>query len=178
VSPERRSFPVGRAMRGNEMTHTLVTFLGKGQGGAQPGYSEATYEFPNGDRRTTKFFGLALAEHLQPDRIVILGTRGSMWGVLVEDGFTGGDNIGDEEARLELFEAERAEKVDQSLLDRVKPVMQQAPIIQRIGRPDVVPRIVPFGRNEMEQWSGCCRPSCWSGSAITMSIRYGTGRST
>ena len=64
------------------MTHTLVTFLGRPQ--LQDGrYREAKYEFPDDVQRTSAFFGLALAEYLEPDDIVILGTHGSMWGVLV-----------------------------------------------------------------------------------------------
>jgi CRISPR-associated Csx2 family protein len=124
------------------MTHTLVTFLGRtarDQGGA---YRTATYEFPNQTRDTTSFFGLALARHLKPDRIVVLGTRGSMWGALVEHVAVEGDEA---QARLDLIDAEAAETVDQPLLDRVTGVL-------RLGAGcEVAARVIPFGRNEDEQ---------------------------
>jgi CRISPR-associated Csx2 family protein len=123
------------------MNHTLVTFLGKGSDGSRIGYQEATYQFPDGARRRTSFFGLALAEHLLPDRVVILGTCASMWGVLVEHVVAEGA----EDARIALIDAEAAGQVDQSLLDRVTPVMQRA------GGPEIVPRLVPFGRTDQEQ---------------------------
>jgi CRISPR-associated Csx2 family protein len=124
------------------MTHTLVTFLGRtarDQGGA---YRTATYEFPNQTRDTTSFFGLALSRHLKPDRIVVLGTRGSMWGALVEHVAVEGDEA---QARLDLIDAEAAETVDQPLLDRVTGVL-------RLGAGcEVAARVIPFGRNEDEQ---------------------------
>ena len=61
--------------------HTLVTLLGKGRENARTGYREATYRFPDGSEQRTPFFGLALTRYLQPDALVILGTRGSQWGV-------------------------------------------------------------------------------------------------
>jgi CRISPR-associated Csx2 family protein len=123
------------------MNHTLVTFLGKERDGSWNGYRETTYQFPNGVRRTHSFFGLALAEHLQPDRVVILGTRASMWGVLVEHVAAGGE----EAARIALIDAEAAGQVDQLLLDRVAPVMQRA------AWPEIVPRLIPLGRTGGEQ---------------------------
>lgn len=123
------------------MTHTLVTFLGRGSDGPGKGYHETTYQFPDGARRRTRFFGLALAEHLRPDRVVILGTSGSMWGVLVEHVAADGE----EAARIALMDGEMAGKVDQSLLDRVAPVMQRA------AWPEIMPRIMPFGRTDDEQ---------------------------
>lgn len=125
------------------MIRTLVTILGKAQrrDGAE-GYREATYRFPNGYEDRTAFFGLALARHLQPDEVVILGTAGSMWSVLVES--LPHDNE-DEEPRIKLMDAEKAEAVDQSLLDDVAPLMRRA-----IGA-DVRPTLIPHARDEHEQ---------------------------
>ena len=65
------------------MGTTLVSFLGKNTGDPKTGYRNATYRFSDGRESTTPFFGLALAEALKPDRLVIFGTAGSMWDVLV-----------------------------------------------------------------------------------------------
>jgi CRISPR-associated Csx2 family protein len=124
------------------MTHTLVTLLGrvaKDRGGA---YRTATYRFPDGSREETSFFGLALANHLRPDRLVVLGTHSSMWGTLVEHAAAEGE---EEDARLELFTAEDAGSVGQALLDRLSGVLRRG-----AGR-EVVPKLIPFGRTDGEQ---------------------------
>ena len=98
--------------------NTLVTFLGRPRKSKDGGYDEATYRFPDGVDRKSAYFGLALAEHLSPDRVVLLGTPGSMWGVLVESLATEGD---EEDARLTLLEAEEREAVTEDLLVRLAP---------------------------------------------------------
>ena len=59
---------------------TLISFLGK----QQKGYRTATYRFDAGFVREVPFFGMALAEYLKPDRLILLGTSGSMWDVFFE----------------------------------------------------------------------------------------------
>lgn len=127
------------------MKHTLVTFLGRGRNTKETPYRKANYLFPDGTTKETEFFGLALAEHLQPDAIVILGTRGSQWGALVEHVAT---RDGDEyqEARIELLDAEPNSAVDQALLDRVTPLMKER------TRCDVLPRLIPNGESLREQY--------------------------
>ena len=122
---------------------TFVTFLGRGRDSKTTGYREATYEFPNGPPKTTAFFGLALAEYIQPDRIVILGTSRSQWGVLVENLASAGE---EEDARLELIDAETQGTVSQKHLDNVTRLMCEAVDCK------VVPRLIPFGRDEVEQY--------------------------
>jgi CRISPR-associated Csx2 family protein len=129
-------------MTNTGMTHTLVTFLGKGREDPRTGYRETTYRFPDGSQETTHFFGLALAGHLEPDRLVVLGTARSMWGALVEHVAAGGE---EENARLALIDAEEAGTVDQLLLDRLSGVLRRA-----VGR-DVMPRLIPFGATPEEQ---------------------------
>ena len=125
------------------MTRTLVTILGKAQRrDGDAGYTEATYRFPNGDQDRSAFFGLALARYLKPDEIVILGTAGSMWSVLVENL---ADDSRDEDARIKLMDAENVEAVDQPLLDDVAPLMERA-----IGAV-VRPTLIPYGKDEREQ---------------------------
>lgn len=123
--------------------HTLVSFLGKGQADAKTGYRQATYRFPDGRTDATAYFGLALARHLQPDRLVLLGTAGSMWDVLVEN--LPGIGREDDTLRLALMDAVAAQRVDQPLLDRVAPLVERA-----LGRP-VQLLCIPFGRDAAEQ---------------------------
>ena len=84
------------------MTHTLVTFLGRSPK-EEGAYRATCYEFAEGDDcEPLAFFGWALQNRLQPERLVILGTRGSMWDHLFEGDFDFG-NLAEEE-RLALAE--------------------------------------------------------------------------
>lgn len=121
--------------------HTLVTFLGKGRDNPTTGYRPATYRLPDGSEETTPFFGLALARHLRPDELVILGTSGSMWDVLIEHLSVGGDD----DLRLDLMQAVADKRVEQSLLDRVQPLAERG-----LGRPAQL-RLITYGREESEQ---------------------------
>jgi len=57
---------------------TLISFLGKGRLDAQrTGYQETTYRFSADFARSVAWFGLALAEHLKPQRLILVGTRGA-----------------------------------------------------------------------------------------------------
>jgi CRISPR-associated Csx2 family protein len=124
------------------MSTTLITVLGKGRDDPKTGYREATYQFSNEDPHKTAFFGLALAEHLKPDSIIMLGTAGSMWGVLVEKHAIDGE---DEELRLELIEAETEARVTQEMLNRV------APLLTRILKRSITLRLIPSGKDASEQ---------------------------
>jgi CRISPR-associated Csx2 family protein len=121
---------------------TLVSFLGKSQINSQTGYRPATYCFADGVERASPFFGLALRDQLKPTRMVLLGTAGSMWDVLIEHLAAEG---ADEDARLELMEAARGARVEQALLERVAPLLERA-----LGLP-VQPRLISYGREETEQ---------------------------
>ena len=128
--------------------HTFVTFLGRGRltrdDPENIGYQKTTYQFPNGHREETSFFVVALAKQLEPNRVVILGTEGSQWSVLVEEGLAPAD--GNREVRDKLFEAEIDENVTQEMLNDVKRLMSES-----IGC-EVVPLIIPFGRDENQQY--------------------------
>ena len=142
------------------MTHTLVTFLGRPNFtvDGDPGnrmYREATYSFPD-ERRTSAFFGLALADYLEVDELVILGTSRSMWGVLVSSlaDQTRAGVMGDEddEARIiQLLDAEDAGEVTNKLLTSLTNTMTNA-VAQAVGRPvNVKPQLIPFARDTVEQ---------------------------
>ena len=135
--------------------HTFVTFLGRGQQHRETGewvYRKATYEFPatpgssKTHQKTTEFFGLALAEYIKPTRVVILGTRGSQWGVLVNK-LASEDE--EEAARLKLLIAEENQTVNDNMLEYFRPLMQ------RTVKPDsakIVPILIPFGKEEDDQY--------------------------
>ncbi|MDD3649937.1 TIGR02221 family CRISPR-associated protein [Immundisolibacter sp.] len=123
--------------------HTLVSFLGRGRDNPTSGYREASYRFADGRTATTPFFGLALARHLDPDLLVLLGTESSMWDVLVEN--LPGIGEADEALRLELMEAVAAGRVTADLLGRAQPLIERA-----IGR-SVRLKLIPFGRDAAEQ---------------------------
>ena len=122
---------------------TLVTFLGRGRENKETGYRSTTYEFPDGSQTTTAFFGPALAKHIKADRIVILGTKSSQWGVLVENLASAGE---EEDARIELMDAETKGEISQDHLDKVVKMMSQT-----VNR-EIVPCLIPFGKDESEQY--------------------------
>lgn len=117
---------------------TLVSFLGKGRADAKTGYRTTTYRFDEGFVRTVPFFGLALTEFLQPDRLVLVGTSGSMWDVFF-DREGAGDNA------LELMEAVEQDRVTPDLLARHAEQLQC-----ELGLP-VQCVLIPFARTTAEQ---------------------------
>ena len=125
------------------MNHTLVTFLGRGRKSADNPYRQTTYRFPDGSEKKTSFFGLALTEYLDADSVIVLGTCGSQWGVLVEHLAAEGE---EQDARLKLLEAEEDAGVEQRMLDRVTPLMNKA-----VGS-RVIPKLIPFGQDAREQY--------------------------
>ena len=128
--------------------HTLVTFLGRGRQNQKTGnweYSRTKYRFRDQDPPTelTPLFGTALAAHIKPDRIVILGTRGSSWSVLLENL----KSLNKTESSLidELFDAEIDQRIDQEMLDNVTDL-----ISRHLNNIPVIPYLIPFGENEDE----------------------------
>ncbi|MBN8454030.1 TIGR02221 family CRISPR-associated protein [Accumulibacter sp.] len=120
---------------------TLISFLGKGRLDPQTGYRTATYRFDEEFARAAPFFGLALAEYLRPQRLVIVGTAGSMWDVFFER-----DGI-DDEAVLQLMAATEAGEVDERLLE-----LPRRQLGQRLGIP-VDCLLIPYARDASEQAS-------------------------
>ncbi|MBK7847402.1 MAG: TIGR02221 family CRISPR-associated protein [Zoogloea sp.] len=89
---------------------TLISFLGKGRSDSKTGYRPARYRFDAGFVREVPYFGLALTEYLQPERLVLVGTTGSMWDVFFEQ------QGADDGAVLPLFDAVATNSVDDTLL--------------------------------------------------------------
>ncbi len=117
---------------------TLISFLGKGRADAKTGYRPATYRFDEGFVRTVPFFGLALAEYLQPDRLVLVGTAGSMWDVFF-------DRDGAESDTIELIEAIEQNRVDNELL------LKHSLRLERERGMPVQCVLIPFARDTAEQ---------------------------
>ncbi len=136
------------------MSNVLITTLGKGrpvtpeaQGVGR--YKEAQYRFNDGDVSSpTTFFGAALRNHLEKagthiDRIVILGTSGSMWDAWLEvdEGFF----FAHVELAQRLQEAQDAEIVEATLLQELANALSE-----RAGV-TVDCRRIPYGVTEAEQ---------------------------
>lgn len=110
--------------------HTLITFLGKTPRD-ENGYIPTPYSFADKDREES-FFGLALADYLKPDRILVLGTPSSMWDVFVEH-LAAED--ADEKVRLAIME--ECGKQDAHITPEL--LKQATPLLSRAVGTEVVP---------------------------------------
>lgn len=119
----------------------LISFLGKNTNDPSKGYNTANYQIDQ-QVYTTAYFGFALAEHLKPSKILLLGTSGSMWDVLIEAHAADGKQ---EESRLKLMELAQNDAVDEAILREFSPLIEQ-----HLGCP-VEMKIIPYARNTDEQ---------------------------
>ncbi|MDQ5911222.1 MAG: family CRISPR-associated protein [Pseudomonadota bacterium] len=124
------------------MTHTLISFLGRVPKG-ENGYRTTRYQFDDVLDEPTAFIGWSLRRHLNPDRMVILGTAGSMWDHLFEKDFVLGSVAEDE--RLALQVATETKTVTEELLEPLMPILTQ-----RLGC-EVRLVLIPYCQNELEQ---------------------------
>lgn len=118
----------------------LISFLGKGRLDRRTGYQRATYRFDEGFVRDVPYLGLALREYLRPDRLVLLGTTGSMWDVFFFE-----NEADSESGALALADSVAANRVDEAAL---------APLGERLGRHlgcDVRCALIPYARDDAEQ---------------------------
>ncbi|HEX7380673.1 MAG TPA: TIGR02221 family CRISPR-associated protein [Nevskiaceae bacterium] len=123
------------------MAHTLVTFLGRVPRDAGGAYRHACYHFPDGRTASTAFFGFSLRDWLRAERLVVLGTSGSMWDEL----FDGVNDAASESARLTLMEAAERERVEQGQLEALTPSLSN-----HRGYP-VALRVIPRTRDAADQ---------------------------
>lgn len=122
----------------------LITFLGRARLDPETGYRRARYRFPDGTVRESAFFGLVLAEHIGAQRLVVVGTAGSMWDVLIEH-LARPAGAALEAQRLELIEAAEAGTVDEAKLEALRPLVEEA-----LGLPcELV--LIEYGRDLPEQ---------------------------
>lgn len=99
------------------MTHVLTTFLGRVQR-HESGYPTLEYRFPDDSTRRAAFVGFPLARWLGADRLLVLGTAGSMWDHLFEADVRIPDL---EDERLALVEAVDEHAVEQAQLNGLAP---------------------------------------------------------
>ncbi|WP_457676806.1 TIGR02221 family CRISPR-associated protein [Thiolapillus sp.] len=105
------------------MTRTLISFLGRTPKG-QSGYRTTRYDFgDDSDCEALAFFGWALQKRLRPQRLVILGTAGSMWDHLLEHDLQLGNKS--EESRLVLMESVEKQQVSQKQLNALAPLLAE-----------------------------------------------------
>jgi CRISPR-associated Csx2 family protein len=117
---------------------TLISFLGKSQ--RKDGkYRDAIYRFDDQARQTT-FFGKALAEHLNPKRLILIGTSGSMWDVFFEDG-----NFQNDTALEELIDSVHQNAVTEAMLQ-----VPAEHFSQQLGYP-VECLLIDYAQNEKGQ---------------------------
>lgn len=92
---------------------TLISFLGR----QATGYQETEYRLGE-DSFTTKFMGMGLTEILKPEKLLLIGTSGSMWDVFFE-------HFGNEDERLlKLIEQASNNQVSEDLLQEFIPDLQ------------------------------------------------------
>ncbi|MFN6961386.1 MAG: TIGR02221 family CRISPR-associated protein [Rhodocyclaceae bacterium] len=115
---------------------TLISFLGKGRIDPRTGYRTARYRFEDNSVREVPFFGLALADYLKPEKIILIGTAGSMWDVFFE-----------QQGELDeaLIDAVAAERVDEELLTR-----HQERLTEKLDIP-IRCVLIPYARDDAEQ---------------------------
>jgi CRISPR-associated protein, TM1812 family len=125
------------------MDTTLITILGRTPKDAN-GYRPTRYTFSDQSRtEPLAFFGWALQQQIHPQRMVVLGTEGSMWDHLFEGDIDFEQDNPDE--RLALIEATEKKQVTQEQLDRLTPYLEA-----RIGC-EVNLALIPYARDEVEQ---------------------------
>lgn len=118
---------------------TLISLLGKGRQNATTGYRKANYQFEDRTTLESAYFGMALAQKIKADKLILIGTSGSMWDVFFDQ------NGSEDEAVLALVDAVQSESVSTEMLT------QHA---ERISQKQNIPvqcLVIPHARTEDEQ---------------------------
>ena len=109
------------------MTHALITFLGRTpRDDKTNGYRTTTYNFPSPSGRVAKtaVLGWDLAKWQKPDRVIILGTSGSMWDFLAESaGIEGESNLVKDWE--DLMDAVKGQAVSDNNLQAIQPLIEK-----------------------------------------------------
>lgn len=139
---------------------TLLSFLGK----QQHGYRYADYHFDPSFTRKVPYFGLALREYLAPERLILLGTPGSMWDV-----FFAGEAPDHNDGLEELIEAAAGNKVDQQMLD-----LWAVRLAEQIGC-KVECQLIPYARDADEQIAilGALSDRLVKGEKVVLDVTHG-----
>lgn len=158
----------------------LVTTLGKAWHTNTPNasghgsYRTAQYMFSNTEiSEPTTFFGLALYRHLQTNganigKIVVLGTRGSMWDALLD---AHPDILRDDANAplLDLYEAVDGEGVSDDMLEKLSCAVGRA-----MGVP-VSCLAIPYGKDAIEQIDilSCVRRATEGTDKVFLDVTHG-----
>lgn len=118
---------------------TLISFLGKSNHNPQTGYRTANYVFEPGFERKVPFFGMGLLEYLQPKKLILVGTAGSMWDVFFDHQHTDDDGL------LSLMEAVPQHAVTAEML-----AIHEQRLTEKLGIP-VQCLLISYARDETEQ---------------------------
>ncbi|WP_374495459.1 TIGR02221 family CRISPR-associated protein [Zoogloea sp.] len=142
---------------------TLISFLGKSRVDARTGYRTARYRFDSGFARDVPFFGMALVEYLKPERLVLVGTTGSMWDVFFEQQSSPDDDL------LPLIDAVSTERVTADLL-----AANESHLSSRLGIP-VTCLLVPYARDTAEQSAllGSVAKTVRPGEEVVIDVTHG-----
>ncbi len=145
--------------------HLQLSFLGRVRG-QRGNYQEATYRFPAGREVATSFFGEALRKVVKPERLVLFGTSGSMWQVLLE---VAGVADAREELWGELAEASEKDRVSQDQLDALAAAVAPA-----FGC-EVRCRLLPYGKTPEEQraFVRLLAEEVPAGARVTLDVTHG-----
>lgn len=126
------------------MSTTLISFLGRSPK-REGGYRDTEYRFADGSHDRAAFFGFSLQRRVQPQRLVVMGTAGSMWDHLFERDVALGEEA--ESERLSLMDAVKTKSVSQEQLDHLAPSLGAA-----LGCA-VSLQLIPYAREEAEQFA-------------------------
>lgn len=146
----------------------LLTFLGRVPKTERGSYRRTRYDF--GDGRVGEelaFFGWALQRRLRLERMVILGTRGSMWDHLFEGDLALGS--AEEASREALIAAVENSNVQQEQLDPLQDVLSRT-----VGC-SVRLVIIPYCRTEAEQIEvlRCMATEIQHGETVHIDVTHG-----
>lgn len=120
---------------------TLITFLGKSFYNKNGEYKELIYDF-GGGKIKTKYFGLALAEKLGIEKLVVLGTNGSGWDNLITY-----HQSDDSDEILELIEKCENKAVTEKDLEYVNNVISNFYSFNEIKL-----KLIPYCETKEEQY--------------------------
>lgn len=148
------------------MKKIVISFLGKARTKDGGEYRSLCYRFADGQKVTTRFFGLSLAQRLRPDLFILLGTCGSMWDVLFE-GLGDGEEMAED--RLALMGEVEENSVSQERLDSLAPLLER-----QLGMA-CQPLIIPFGRDVGEQMDilAIMADAVATGDDVSMDLTHG-----
>ncbi len=125
--------------------HILVTVLGKVKNEQHSNYRPANYAFSATQQRESRFFGLALCEEIKPDKLIVLGTTGSMWDNLLLEAKLLDQDENLLESILNLEKSAQEDNISQTQLDFF------AKHLQKILQIPCALCLIPYGRTAKEQ---------------------------